>query len=78
MESCEVTDHREPVVGAREIPRTVSAGGVVNTLAGVVGWLVGWLTVTPGSGDPVARCGFSGYNIAGFPPPSGRIFHLLG
>ena len=40
MESCEVTDHREPAVGARETPRTVSAGGLVNMLRG---WLDGWL-----------------------------------
>ena len=52
VESCEVTDHREPVVGAREtagrsVPGGCEQAGVAGWLAG---WLVGWLTVTPGSG----------------------------
>ena len=39
-------------MGARETPRMVSAGGVVKTLGG---WMVGWLTVTPGSGGILLR-----------------------
>ena len=46
--------------GGKRDPPDGQCRGACEHAAWLVGWLVAWTAVTPGSGDPVARCGFSG------------------